>query len=103
MNLQEAYSTLELLINKIRMILTTKKGEVLGEPELGMDLEDMLFDYSFDEYRLRQTFYAQIQKYVNEQNVYKIDLNISTSTDGVQTTIYLYVTIDDVTYLGLEI
>jgi len=100
----EVYSDLELLLNKIRMILMTKRGEVLGEPDLGLDLEDMLFEFSFDENKIRQSFYAQIQKYVYEQNTYKIDLDISVSSeDNIRTVIYLFVKIDGVTFLGLKI
>lgn len=102
-NQVEVYSNLELVLNKIRMILMSKRGEVMGEPDLGLDLEDMLFDFSFDEHKIQQAFYAQVQKFIIEQNIYKIDLNITTGTDGIQTTIYLYVTIDDVAYLGLQI
>ena len=85
------------------MILLTKKGEVMGEPELGMDLEEMLFDFNIDEYKLRQTFYAQLQKYVSEQDKYKIDFDISTGTDGVSTVVYLYINIDNITYFGIQI
>lgn len=102
-NSVESYSELELVLNKVRMILLTKKGEVLGEPELGLDLEDMLFDFTLDEYKLRQSFYAQVQKYITESNKYDIDLNISSGSDGVQTLIYLYITIDNVPYLQFEI
>lgn len=99
----EVNEDIELLLNKIRMILITKRGEVMGEPELGLDLEDMLFDFTFDEHTLKQSFYAQLQKYVTEQDIYKIDLNITTGIDERETVIYLFVTINDVAYLGLQI
>lgn len=102
-NIIETSSEIEVIINKLRMILMSKRGEVLGEPELGMDLEDMLFDFTFDENKVRQSFYAQIQKYVSEQDSYKIDINLTNGTDGVKNIVYMYITIDNIAYLGYSI
>ena len=48
------------------MTLFTKKGEVLGEPDFGIDLENYLFEYSIDPDRLGRDAMGQVNKYVAE-------------------------------------
>lgn len=99
----EVNSGLETVLNKIRMVLTTKKGDVLGEPDFGLDLENMLFDTTFDEGLLKSAFFGQMQKYIAESYKYNIDLTVTTGTDGISTTIYLYITVNGVPYIGIQI
>jgi hypothetical protein len=46
------------------MILFTKKGEVLGEPGLGMNLESMLFEKNVSAYEIKKEFQKQLAIYV---------------------------------------
>jgi hypothetical protein len=57
---------LESAIQQVKMILFTKKGEVLGEPDFGIDLDSYLFEYSVDPFNLSNEATGQINKYVSE-------------------------------------
>jgi len=93
----------EALISKLRMIVYTNRGEVLGEPELGLDLESYLFETNFNELVIRDRFYAQLAKYIPEHPEYEIDVSFSTQSDGVKDTIFMYVTLNEEKVIGLEI
>ena len=74
------------------MILFTSRGEVLGEPNLGMNLEDYLFTFNFDESELKSNFNAQVNQYVLEQGMgFKIDMEVSFESNGVQNYCYIYI------------
>lgn len=98
----EVNSKLEALLNKIRMILFTNRGEVLGYPDLGMDLDDYIFKFGISENVLRDRFYSQIARYIPERD-FKIDIDFSFETDGVKDIIYLFITVDKQRMLGIII
>lgn len=101
-NSLEINSKLESTLNKIRMILFTNRGEVLGDPDLGMDLDDFIFKFGISENVIRDRFYSQISKYIPERD-YKIDIDFSFETDGVKNLIYLFINIDRQRMLGIII
>lgn len=101
-NYLETNDKLEAVIAKIKMILYTNRGEVLGEPELGMDLEDYLFEKRIDEKEIRDRFYSQVARFIPERE-YKLDLEISHGTDNIQNYINLYVTINGLKAFGIAI
>ena len=98
----EVNSELEMVLNQIRMILLTPKGSVLGNYNLGLDLEEHLFKIGFREQTLRNDFLTQISRYIKNKS-YRIDLDFNFETDGVRDTIYLYVTLNDIRVMGLAI
>lgn len=102
-NYIEFSDKLEALLSKLRMILYTNRGEVLGEPELGMDLENYLFEPGLNENIIKERFYAQLAKYIPEHIEYNIDCSISTQTNGVINTSYLYITINNQKFIGLQL
>ena len=49
----EVSEEIEILLNQIKMILLTDQGDVLGAPDFGMSLEDMLFSFDANEYAIQ--------------------------------------------------
>ena len=98
----ETSSELEMLLNQIRMILLTNKGEVLGSYYLGLDLEKYLFEFGFNEGQVKKDFLTQVSQYIKNTR-YKIDMTFDYSSDGVKDIIYLYITVDDQRVLGISI
>lgn len=62
----EVYDDLESMLQQIKMTLFTQKGEVLGEPNFGVDVEKYLFEFSIDPLLLTREAAAQINTYVGE-------------------------------------
>ena len=67
----EISDELESAIQQVKMTLFTKKGEVLGEPDFGIDLDSYLFEYSVDPMSLSQDATSQqISSYMVEDGSY---------------------------------
>jgi hypothetical protein len=62
----EISDDLESAIQQIKMTLFTNKGEVLGEPDFGLDIEKYLFEYSIDSDIIAKEATMQINRYSNE-------------------------------------
>lgn len=62
----EISDELESAIQQVKMTLFTRKGEVLGEPDFGIDMDGYLFEYAVDTSRLGRDAMGQVNKYVGE-------------------------------------
>jgi phage baseplate assembly protein W len=69
-NVIEVSEPLSQLILKIENTLFTRKGDVLGVPDFGCNLEDLVFSIVFNESVIEQKINSQIQAYClpNENN-----------------------------------
>jgi hypothetical protein len=99
----ETNSKIEAVLNKIRMILFTQRGEVLGEPDLGMNLEDYLFQFGFDESDIKSKFNAQVNQFIPEMTEFNISMDVSFESDGVQNYVYLFISINQEVHMGVVI
>jgi hypothetical protein len=77
----EVYDDLESMLQQIRMVLFTQKGEVLGEPEFGVDVEKYLFEFSVDPFSLTKEAASQINTYVGETKKRPITVKPATYSD----------------------
>jgi len=66
----------EAVLSKIRMILFTTPGEVLGEPNFGVDLERYIFDTMVSNKELKKMILEQIVMYIPESNYFNIDVDV---------------------------
>ena len=99
----EEDSSKEILLNKIRMILYTNKGEILGAPDLGLDLEDNLFNFNMPIDFITQKFYAQLAKYVPEVVDFKIDIDYDVVSNVNSKIVNIYISINNNRELGLSL
>lgn len=77
----EISDELESAIQQVKMTLFTRRGEVLGEPDFGIDLDSYLFEYSIDPGRLSKDATGQINKYVAEARKRQITVSPSLYPD----------------------
>lgn len=97
----EINDPLEELLSKIRMLIYTRKGEVLGEPYLGLDLEERLFEFDPDLSAVERDFYTQLAKYVPESNDYNVQISIEQKSDGVTNFGMIEIRINDTPMIGV--
>lgn len=82
------------ILQRIRMVLGTRKGIVLGDTDFGMNIEDYLFDMNFSEEKIRKEILYQIAKYVSPTvgPMYSIDVKVNFGKNTVEG--YDYMVID---------
>lgn len=97
----ETRNALEALLTKIRMIIFTNKGEVLGDYEFGLDLDRLLFQLSFNANDVVSQFNAQLGKYVPEAINYKINIEVNFVPGTARDIAYIDIYIDGTKYLGV--
>ena len=54
----------EVCVGQLKMILLTNKGEVLGDPKFGLNLEDLIFNLELSESSIRKELDLFLKVYV---------------------------------------
>lgn len=67
---------IEVIIQKLEMILFTRKGEVLGQPDLGCDLEFYLWKTKVPANKIKGVIHEQIGLFIPELNILDYTLEI---------------------------
>ena len=74
----------ESVISQIKMILGTTNGQVLGNFDFGVDLEEMVFNTRYTAEQVMEKVNDQIQKYVHHSDQLYVycDINFGDSGHG---------------------
>jgi len=86
-------SIIEVIVQKLEMILYSNKGDVWGIPEFGCDLEFYLWKTSISNDNIKEIIIDQIDLYVPELNVVGYELNLELYQGVVRDILYINITI----------
>lgn len=73
----ETYTELEELRSQLRILLTTRRGDVLGVPQMGLDFEEFLFAKNVNLEALRKEILNQIQSFCFVPDKYNISVDVN--------------------------
>ena len=73
----EHEDAIESIISKIKMILGTRQGQVLGDVNFGVAIDDLVFETRINKMDLEEKIRRQIFQYISESADYKIDPKVS--------------------------
>ena len=86
----------------IEMLLTTKKGEVLGNPELGCNLEQFLWNDQISSSTIKTEIMTQILSYGSDYgNRIQYDVDVNFVTGPISDSILVDIYIEDQKVLGI--
>lgn len=81
----EVTDPLEACLGKIKMLLFTRKGEVLGDPSFGLDLESLIYELNLSETSISKEIQENIRAYIPEfyalGGSYKLNFYLGTNRD----------------------
>ncbi|MDA9262905.1 hypothetical protein OAC86_00295 [bacterium] len=86
---------IQQLITQIETILFTKKGDVLGKPDFGCSLEDMLFTFGFAEYKIRKEIRNQLNDYCPLSEKHNVTIDITFEKGEARDIGYIDIKIDN--------
>jgi len=68
---------IESIISKLKMIFGTTQGQVLGDLNFGVGLENLVFETRINKLELEEKIKSQISQYVAESAEYKIEPQVT--------------------------
>jgi len=76
-NVLEHSDPIESIISKIKVIFGTRQGQVIGDLNFGLGIEDLVFETRVNKMQLEEDIKRQIGQYVAESSQYKITPSVS--------------------------
>lgn len=73
----EVKDEIEALIGKIRTLMFTRKGDVLGSPDFGVDVESYIFETFFDQNGIVNDIRNQMYRFIPEAGRYNLEVAVN--------------------------
>ena len=94
-------SVLEGLLTKIRMIIFTERGEILGVPGLGLNLEDHLFELNANVGQIQKSFYDQLTAFAPEAGRFNVTIEVNFQPGVIRDVCFIDIFVDGTKLLGV--
>jgi len=99
----EVNDELQMLVGQIKMMLFTNRGEVLGAPDFGANMEEQLFTLNLNEYALRSMLRDQTLKFIPLHTKYQIDYEVRFLRGSIRDICVVDVRINNIPAFGVVI
>jgi phage baseplate assembly protein W len=91
------------LLTQIETILFTNKGEVLGDSNFGASLEDLIYDFHYNEFEIKKSVNEQFERYCPLAEKYNVEVDVTFSKGKERDIAQLNVTVDAKYMVGVKI
>lgn len=86
---------IEIIVQKLESILFANKGDVLGDPDFGCNLQYYLWRTDAPKESMQRTIYEQIDKYIPELRDYTFSVSVDLYQGTVKDIMYVNIKIED--------
>ena len=88
---------IRVIVQKYQMVIFTNKGEVLGDPDFGSNLEEILFEFRVSEDYVKGKILEQIETYIPEMlgSSYNLQIVFVQDPERFQDMMFINLTIAD--------
>ena len=94
---------LAMLLTQIETLFFTNKGDVIGNPDFGLNLEDYVYSFRYNDSMLQGVVKAAINDYIPLANNYKVDVEAEFTEETERSIVLINVIINDTYGIGLSI
>ena len=104
-NANQAVVTNEIdqLKTQIETILFTKKGDIMGDPNFGANIDDLIYEFNFNEEMLKREINDQLLRYCPLSNKYDVKVDVEFSRGKIRDAAQLSIIIDGRDVVSLNI
>lgn len=100
-NYLEVQEEVSNFVQRIEMILTTVPGEVLGEPDFGVNLESFLWNPYITVGSIRNEINRQVRRYLPTSNGLLFDIDVKFIKGEISDSILIDIVVDGNPVLGI--
>jgi len=93
----------EQLKTQIETILFTKKGDIMGDSNFGANIEDLIYEFNFNEEQIKREINDQLLRYCPLSNKYNVRVDVEFYRGKVRDAAELSIIIDNRKSISLNI
>lgn len=94
---------ISMLLSQIETVLFTRRGDVLGKPEFGTNLEDYVYELQYNNYQIKNIVSKQISSYIPLASKYNVAVDVDFIEDSTRYVMFLDITVDATIKMGIYI
>ena len=94
---------IQMMLTQIETLIFTNKGEVLGNPEFGLNLDDYVYSFRYNDDMLKGVVSSAISQHVPLSNKYPVNVTVDYTTESDRNAVYIDITIDNRYGIGLYV
>ena len=94
-NIVQNNCEIEQLLTQIETTLFTRKRDVLGEPNFGCNLEDLVYSLNQSEFQIRNEIESQLMNYVPLASKYSTSVDVKFFKGEVRDVCYVDITVNN--------
>jgi hypothetical protein len=100
-NQLEVGSEVQMLLTQIENLIFTKRGDVLGDADFGLNLEDYVYSFSYNDNMLKGYIEKSISTYIPLASKYNVNVNVEFATETERNLVFVDIVIDNT--FGIQI
>lgn len=94
---------IQLLLTQIETLIFTTKGDVMGAPDFGLNLEDYVYSFMYNDDMLKGLVSSAISQYIPLASKYPINVSVEYTSETERNAVYIDIIIDNKYGIGLYI
>lgn len=94
---------ISMLLTQIETLLFTRRGDVLGNPSFGMNLEDFVYSFQYNNYQIRGLVSRQISDFIPLASKYNVGVEVDFIEESSKHIMFLDITVDATIKMGIYI
>ena len=94
---------IQMMLTQIETLIFTAKGDVMGAPEFGLNLEDYVYSFMYNDDMLKGLVSNAISNFIPLSNKYPVEVNVEYTTQSDRNAVYIDIIIDNRYGIGLYV
>jgi phage baseplate assembly protein W len=94
---------IQLILTQIETLLFTAKGSVMGSPDFGLNLEDYVYSFMYNNDMIKGVVSNAISEYIPLSTKYNVNVEVDYVTETERNAMYIDITIDNRFGIGLYV
>ena len=99
----ENYSELSRLLTQIETVIFTRKGDVLGNPDFGANLEDYVYSLSYNDYLLKKVVAEQIFQFCPLAQKFNVTVDVDFTKEVDRHAVFIDIRVDNRYQVGVYV
>lgn len=94
---------IQLLLTQIETLIFTSKGDVMGMPDFGLNLEDYVYSFMYNDNMIKGMVENAISEYIPLSKKHPVSVSVEYTTQTERNVVYIDISIDGRYGIGLYV
>ena len=99
----QADEDIQMLLTQIETLIFTNKGDVLGNPDFGLNIDDYVYSFRYNDTMLQGMIEAGISRYCPLSYKYPVSVTVEFTQETERNMVFIDITIDNRYGIGLYV